>query len=107
MAKTAKGIVDGGGTGVITARSASSIHNRWFSLACKATTPNTSVYQADATVTEVKAIPGSGSGAAFIGKPAHRLTQNHKPAHPPIHNHFARPRPGLPAPGAARSQTHH
>ena len=95
MAKTATGIDDGGGTGVITVGSSSSINIRDFSLECRATTPSTFVYQADATVTEVKAMPGSG--AAFRGKPAHRLVQNH----------FARPRHGLPAPGPTRSQTHH
>jgi hypothetical protein len=83
MAKTATGIVDGGGTGAII----ENFQNLGrIVLLCKASTPNTVLYQADLTATQVSSV----NGTTMKGKPAHR----------PITNHFARPQ-------AARSQTRH
>ena len=96
MAKTATGIVDGGGTGVISAAptySSSPSRDLSVVLNCNASTPSTVLYQADLTAVRV----GNFNGAAVKGKPAHPL----------IHNHFARPQPGLPAPRPASSETRH
>ena len=87
MAKTAKGIVVGGGTGAITV----SAHTHSIVLRCSASTPSTDIYQADLTATRVSSV----NGVAVKGKPAH----------PPISNHFSRPRPGRLPVRHARSQT--
>jgi hypothetical protein len=96
MARTATGIVDGGGTGVISAGPTypqSPSANLSILLGCNTSTPSTVLYQA--TLTAVKV--GNFTGAAVKGKPAHRL----------IHNHFAGPRAGLPAPHPASTKTGH
>jgi Collagen triple helix repeat (20 copies) len=81
-------IADTAGTGAVFGGPASPIE-----LICRVRNVafSVTVFQADLTAVRVSSV----NGAAVTGKPARR----------PIANHFARPRPGLPVPRPARSQT--